>query len=160
MKLLRRHKDQLVYEFSEPEKNLLLAVLDLYPLVPLAHHRLSRAMDDSPKAVANQQLLEESLQADQAETRNWITALITQPGRFKPVKAGLQFTVTRAELETLLQILNDIRIGSWLALGSPEWDTPGNWMLNEETARHGQRLELAGVFEMIFLKTLNGEAVE
>ena len=40
MKLIRASHDQFGFELSQEEKNL-LNILQLYPLVPAAHHRLS-----------------------------------------------------------------------------------------------------------------------
>lgn len=56
----------------------------------------------------------------------------------------------------LLQIFNDVRLGSWLALGSPDVEQKRKKV---SAARPPsplmQRLELAGLFEMFFLKIVH-----
>ena len=154
MKLLRHKPDQFVFVMAPSEQMLLAAILKIFPLVPVTHHRLSRG-PDLPDAEANQQLLAESLAAQQTETRNWVRALLAEPERFKVRPAGFHFAVSRAELEGLLQVMNDVRIGSWLALGSPETEAVAPLLVNEASVRHVQRMHLAAFFQTIFLAAVN-----
>jgi len=55
-----------------------------------------------------------------------------------------------------LQALNDVRVGSWIALGSPDLEERPQLAINEKTARHIWTMELAGEFEMFFLSTVDG----
>ena len=157
MKLVSRQNDRFIFEMNEPEKSLLLAILKLFPLSPLSHPRRRLGKNTrSPDAEANQQLLEESLKAQQAEGQKWVAQMFAKPDRFKPAGTGFRFSITRREVEQLLQVLNDVRIGSWIALDSPENDEYERLLPNRQTAVHVQRLELAGVFEMFFLKAVSG----
>ena len=54
----------------------------------------------------------------------------------------------------VLQVLNDVRVGSWIALGSPEVLYDENIPLNDKPTPHLQSMEIAGAFEMIFLNSL------
>jgi len=63
------------------------------------------------------------------------------------------FSRTIAEIEWLLQILNDVRVGSWLSLGSPDEELELS-LLNAKTAPHFWTMQLAGEFEMRLLKAL------
>lgn len=157
MKFIGRHEEQLVFEMTVREKSLFLAILGLYPQVPQSHHRLSQQAD-LPDAEANRRLLEESLKAQKAESQKWITTAFKEPGRFKPGKTGFYLTIKRPELEMLLQIFNDVRIGSWLTLGSPGIRQKKKLVPNPQTAPFIQRMELAGAFEMFFLKAIRDEA--
>jgi hypothetical protein len=157
VKFIGRHEEQLVFEMTVREKSLFLAILGLYPQVPQSHHRLSQ-QSDLPDAEANQRLLEESLKAQKAESRKWITTTFKEPDRFKPGKTGFYLTIKRPELEMLLQIFNDVRIGSWLTLGSPAAGQKKKLVPTPQTAPFIQRMELAGAFEMFFLKTIRDEA--
>lgn len=157
MKLVRRQKNQLQFEVSQHEKKLLAAVLKLFPLVPVTHHRLSKTAD-IPQPEENQRLLEESIQAQQNENRQLLAALLNDAGRFQPCEAGFRFTLNRAEIEWLLQVLNDVRVGSWLALGSPDLEREKQLALNAQSLMHLQRMELAGMFEMFFLNAVGGAA--
>ena len=69
MKFIGRNGEQFVFEMTAREKSLFLAILGLYPQVPQSHHRLSQQAD-LPDAQANQRLLEESLKAQKAESRD------------------------------------------------------------------------------------------
>ena len=42
MKLIQRDGEDFVFHISKREKRLLLEMLNLYPLIPTAHHRVSR----------------------------------------------------------------------------------------------------------------------
>jgi hypothetical protein len=155
MKLHRRQKEKLVFRCSPQEASLLLNLLNLFPLVPLSHHRLTRKPQDHPKDEENQRLLEEAVKAEQAETVKWIQALTEKEAPFKPVKGAMQFALTPAELELVLQVLNDVRVGSWLTLGSPEAGQEEPLLAKPETEMHVHRMELAGLLQMSLLKALN-----
>ena len=59
MKFVRSKLNHLVFQLGRREHQLLVDLLQLYPLIPTRHHRLSRTAD--PHAVqADQQLLEEA----------------------------------------------------------------------------------------------------
>ncbi len=159
MKFIGREQEQFVIEMNDQEKSLFLAILSLFPQVPAAHHQLSR-QDGLPDADANQHLLEESLKAQKDESRQWITVTFKNPDRFQPVKTGetelhLHLTVSRPEIEILLQIFNDVRLGSWLALGSPDLGQKKKPAPSRQTTPFIQRMELAGLFEMFFLKIIH-----
>jgi hypothetical protein len=158
VKFIGRQEEQFVFEMIEQEKFLLLTLLSLYPQVPLSHHRLSQNQKDLPDAGANQHLLEEALKAQKEESQKWLASTFKEPERFKPGKDGFFLTITRPEIETLLQMFNDVRIGSWLALGSPDLEQKKELKPNRQTAPFLQRMELAGLFEMFFLRIIHQQA--
>ena len=92
----------------------MLQVLAPYPVVPASHHRLSKDRH-IPNREENQQLLEESLTTQREENKKQIAALLNEPQRFMEGVGGCQVGFTRGEIEWLLQVLNDVRVGSWLA---------------------------------------------
>jgi len=155
VKLIRTRRDQLVFEISRPEKALLLEVLRLYPLVSPTHRRLSQK-PNAARSDDHQRLLEESLAAQREENRRHIRGLLDEPGRFQTSPTGFHFKITRPEIEWLLQVLNDVRIGSWIALGSPDTQHEQQIAFDKETAPHVRSMELAGAFEMVFLAALTG----
>jgi hypothetical protein len=155
MKLIRIKGEQLVFEISRREKGLLFEILKLYPLVSPAQYRLSQT---APAGQFNdhQRLLEESLAAQREENRKNVRALLTEPGRFQSAPEGLLLKITRSGTDWLLQVLNDIRVGSWIALGSPDPEQEDKILLNEKTAPQFRSMEIAGAFEMVFLNALSG----
>ncbi len=153
MKLIRAQGEYSVFEISKREKGLLLEVLNLYPLIPTTHYRLSKKAGTT-KEDENQRLLEESLAAHRKENRKLILAMLNEPERFQTKDSGYHFKLSRSEIEWLLQVLNDVRVGCWIALGSPETLYGKNIPLNDKTAPHIRSMEIAGAFEMIFLNSL------
>ena len=153
MKLAKATKSRLVFELGQREKRSLPQILKLYPCVPPAHHVLSksgRLADD----VANQQLLDEALAEQRAENKNQVQALLTDPRKFEQTETGARLSLSPAEVEWLMQVLNDIRVGSWVFLGSPE-NRPTE--LNTATAPHFLAMEMAGYFQMQLLEALGRE---
>jgi hypothetical protein len=151
VKFLRADKDCQVFQLHEREKQLLVHTLKLYPLVPAAHHRLSQG-SATEQAEENQRLLEEALAEQREENRREVLALLEEPQRFRSTKTGLELTLSPPQIEWLLQVLNDVRVGSWLMLGKPEQgDEP---KVTEANAKYLLALELCGLFESSLLAGL------
>jgi len=154
MKLVKKGNDQLVLELGKREKELLLALLSRYPVIPASHQPLSRSLA-TDQLEADQRLLEEALAEQRREHKRHLDELVADPQRLHDTETGSRLTLTSSEIEWLLQVLNDIRVGSWLRLGSPE-KLAWNAGLNEATAPHVWAMELAGNFQMNLLKVLGG----
>ena len=153
MKLLRKTKARRVFQLDPMESRVLPQVLALYPRIPPAHQTLSKSAPP-PDAEACQRLLDEALAEQRAENKRLLLDLLADPRRFKETAAGSRLSLSLPEAEWLLQILNDIRVGSWLLLGSPE---QGTETLTEATAPHYGAMELAGYFQMELLQGLEGK---
>ena len=151
MKLLRADKNGHVFHLGQREKQLLLETLKLYPLVPASHHRLSKG-DSAQQPDENQRLLEESLAERRQENRRQVLAMLNEPQRFRETKSGSELTLAPSQVEWLLQVLNDVRVGSWLALGEPKpGEEPAVTKLN---AKYHLALDLCGYFESALLAAL------
>jgi hypothetical protein len=155
MKLFPTNAASCGFEFTPQEKQLFFEVLALYPLTPPAHQRLSRT--PGPDDAENQKLLEEALAAHRQETRQRVQALLTDPRSFQAQGEGYSWTVSREDLEWLLQVLNDVRVGSWLALGSPKLSPAPKLPSTPEAWAHRRAMDIAGGFEMLFIAALAGE---
>jgi len=86
------------------------------------------------------------------ENRRHIAGFLAEPNRFKPQNDELHWSVQTWETEWLLQVLNDIRIGAWLALGEPENFEQA--AMSDEAAPLWAAMELAGYFETELLAAL------
>ena len=150
MKLIGTEKDQLLLQFGRREKELLQTLLQRYPRVPPSHHKLSKSPTLDP---ANQHLLDEALAEHRAENHKQLSSLLTDPRRWTEHHPGWRLSLARGEVEWLLQVLNDIRVGSWVLLGSPEEHLE---VLDENTAPHVWAMEIAGSFQMALLHLLEG----
>ena len=153
MRLLKAAKGRWVFELGEVEKTLLVKVLTLYPMVPADYPKISRGSEQAE----NQKLLDEALAAVREENKLRVTGFLEARGRFRPGKEGEELHLKRGELEWLLQILNDIRVGSWLRLGSPEGPRETLEALNEKSAPLVWALQVSGHFEMFFLLALSDD---
>lgn len=145
-----RGAGQFQLHLSQHEKILLLEVLKLYPRISSAHHRLSKS-SNLPNLAADQRLLDEALAEQRAKNKQQLDELLANPQRFEETPKSLRLSLSRAEFEWLLQILNDIRVGSWIHLGSPEDLRPP---LNEVNATHFWNMEMASYFEAQLLDAL------
>jgi hypothetical protein len=150
VRLVKSSKDSFEFHLGRREKTLLLNLLKLYPAMPPAHHRLSKSTVDE----GSQALLDEALAEQRAANQAQIGKMIDEPVRWTQVEKGWRLTLSAAELEALLQVLNDIRVGHWVLLGSPE-DKWGE--LTEATTPHLWAMEMAGAFEVALLGALERE---
>jgi hypothetical protein len=153
VKLIRTTKAKLVFQLGRHEKRLLRDVLNRYPRIPPAHQPLSKS-GRVPDRDANQRLLDEALAEQRAENKKQLQALLAAPNRFQETPAGCQLSLARSEMEWLLQVLNDIRVGSWICLGSPEEKLPST---TTAMARDYWMMEMAGCFQAQLLEALEGE---
>jgi hypothetical protein len=142
-------RKRLVFSLSKREKSLLLRLLTFYPCIPPAHHQPLSRSTRLPDPEGSQGLLDEALAEQRADNKKQIEALLAHPGRFQEDGTGVRFSVSPTELEWLLQVLNDIRIGNWIRLGSPEEKIGA---INEQTAPHLWAMELAGYFQSNLLE--------
>jgi hypothetical protein len=155
MKLLRKDGDEFEFEFAPVEKGLLFHLLGSYPVVPLAHHKLSKGRK-LPDQAENQELLSEAVRSHRAENQRDIAALLNNAGRFKDGKVSTRAVFRRGEVELLLQVLNDVRVGNWLAAGSPNLQQEQQLQHDKPALQKMMLMELAGGFEMLLLGAVSG----
>ncbi len=151
MNFIKADKDKFSFQIGAKEKRLLFQVLGLYPLIPSAHAQLSK----SEERAEDQQLLEQALTAQRQEHKKRVQAMLKARSFFRANKKGFRFSLKAAQVEWLLQVLNDVRVGSWLALGSPDGALEILAALNEKTAPYLWAMEVAGQFQMELLKSLS-----
>jgi len=157
VKLVRRAADTFVFDMGKREKRLLLEVLKLYPLIPTAHHRVSKAAD-ATQLRENQKLLEEALGERKQQNKRLLLAMLNDGQRFKETDSGCQLTLSSRQTEWLLQVVNDIRVGSWLVLGEPDEKTGKPIELSKENARYYAAMEFCGYFQMVLLDALEAQS--
>jgi hypothetical protein len=142
------------FQLERDEKRMLFQVLRAYPLIPIAHHRLSKTEENRE----DQQLLEEALTAQRRENKKQVRILLAAKTRFQANQNGWRWSLTAAQIEWLLQVLNDVRIGAWLAIGSPDGQMETIATFNEKTAPYFWAMEVSGHFQAVLLKALNDSA--
>lgn len=150
MKLLRVENDRRVFELAKGEKDLLEIALGFYPVIPSAHQRLSKSSQPND---ANQHLLDEALAEQRKENKKLVQDLLSNPRRFRETEDSVEMTLSAAEIEWLLQVLNDVQVGNWILLGSPE--KRPRFSLNSENARHVLAMDLACMFQSELLEAIH-----
>jgi len=151
--LLQAGKDKFVFRLGEGERTLLEAILKLYPRVTSSQTLSGRSGKPSPGKEA-QALLEEALAEQRAENKKTLDSFLTDSKRFQKHEDSWRFSLTPTEADWLLQVLNDVRVGSWIVLGSPESHLE---ILNQKNARDYWAMEIAGRFEAVLLEALAGK---
>jgi hypothetical protein len=152
VKLLSRDDASVVFLIGKRERQMLLKLLERYPVLTTAHHHATHGSADHLEET--EQLLREALGEQQKQIKQLLRQMLAEPERFVENDLGFKFTVKPGELEWLLQVLNDVRIGSWVQLGAP---TPENQVqppLNEENVQLAWAIEIAGLFESALLEAL------
>ena len=153
MKLVTTKGDSFVFQISKREKRLLLEVLKLYPLIPAAHHRITRNTD-SKQITENQKLLNDALAERTRENKRQLLGMLKEENRFQEAAGGYRFTLGPPQTEWLLQVLNDIRVGSWVMLGEPDETKRKTPDLKGEGALYYAAMEFCGYLEMALLNAI------
>lgn len=152
MRLLRIENDKYVFRLGKGEKELLAVVLGLYPVIPAAHQPISKSA-----AIANntnQHLLDEALAEQRNENKKLVASFLADSGRFHESESSTRMTVTAAEIEWLLQVLNDVHVGNWILLGSPDEQSP-ELIPTDKNARFIGAMELARWFQSDLLSAFS-----
>ena len=155
MKLKRRAGSDFGLELSAMEKHFLCDLLLLYPLIPASHHRQRTKLTSPEAAAPDADLIEEALREQRAQNREQVQAMLSEKGRFRKVGAGYSLQLARPQIEWLLQVLNDIRVGSWILLGEPDEMKGKKPVLNEQNSYYLWVMDLAACFEAALLEALN-----
>jgi hypothetical protein len=144
MKLLKQDGPVWKYGLEQKEAMLLRGLVAQFPLATVTPAKITRNGTDA-KSAERERLLNESLAKHREDLKRQAGKLLS--ARLKSGKDGWRLSVSAEEREVLLQLLNDIRVESWHALGDPEdlEALPAN--LSEADLRHHQMLHLAGWFE-------------
>ena len=100
---------------------------------------------------SNQHLLEEALAEHRNENKKQLDAMLQEPGRFEDSPTGYRLSLSAGQVEWLLQVFNDIRVGSWLQLGSPDEKKGKRLRINLKNARYVWAMELSGHFQYVLL---------
>lgn len=149
MKLLKQSGGTRQYALEQREGVLLRMLIEGFPPPAGVAVKISRTGAGS-KSAERQRLLDESLAGHRQELKTKGRKLLAT--RLKSTIDGLRLSLTPDQRETLLQLLNDIRVESWHELGEPEnLDTPPPKAAGGQLRQH-QLMHLAGYFEWQLLE--------
>jgi len=149
MRLARQAGESWQYLMSSHEAHMLAAMLKDFPLTVLGPAQFSKT-EDHPLAAEREKLLVESLAEHRNELKGLAVNLLAK-AKWKTMENGQLLSLTTEAREVLLQILNDIRIGCWEALGQPEsLEEP---VTNNRELAYQTLMNWAGYFEMNLLES-------
>jgi len=154
MKLLKHGGEEWKYALEPKEGMLFRTLVKEFPLAPAAAVKISRTGADAGSA-ERERLLSESLAQHRQELKKLAGKLVG--ANLKPVKDGWRLSVNVNERELLLQLLNDIRVESWHALGEPESLEGLLPPASEVDLRHHNLMHLAGYFEWKLIEVRSPE---
>jgi len=158
VKLVRASQEHLILNVTHGERHMFTEVLNLYPVVPAAYQPLSRSLKERNQG-EELELLHEALSEQREALRRQVQEWLAVKHRFRPVQSGFNFTLLRSDVDWLLQVLNDVRVGHWLLLGSPEemLDIDEVKQLQPELHRTWLAMEISGMFQMEILQALESD---
>jgi hypothetical protein len=93
MKLIQADQKRFRFEMNPGEKQGLTRILKLYPLVPVAHHRLSKG-HPIPHQEEGEQMLAEALKSQREENRQQVGGWLNESRRFVECAGGYQVGLT------------------------------------------------------------------
>lgn len=137
------------YELNGEDVESLRFLVKQFPITAFAPARVSKT-DAGSKAVEREKLINESLQAHREELKRKARGLVLRE-RFKTSEGKQFYRISWRARETMLQILNDIRVESWRILGEPEDPEAVVFRVPGEKFKYYHFMRLAGYFEYHFL---------
>lgn len=155
MRVLRRD-ERVVFYLQPAETERFQALLARYPCIPPGHHRFSRTAAGEA-AAENQALLDEALDAQRKELRVHLATFLADPERCQQLKRTWRMILSPGDADWLLRVLNDIHVGSWIRLGSPDFQAGVRVKVNDETIPHLWAMGLSGDFESALIRVLSSD---
>jgi hypothetical protein len=155
VKLLEKTNNSSLFLNGKKERELLAAILQRYPVLIASHFSERSMAGGHSESVKNHELLQEALAEQQRENKRQLEEMLCQPGRFVEDELGFKFHLSGEEVEWLLQVLNDVRVGTWVQLGEPESESYLlNTQITEQNLHLAWTMEMAGLFQHELLKAL------
>ena len=149
MKVLERGPDGWRYELDQREALYLRALLHKFPVTANHATKITKT-DTDPKAAERESLLNASLAEHREKLKAQARGLVAAD-KLTAEANHWQLRLDPEEREMLLQILNDIRVGSWHSLGGPENLSSLGAAPTENELPYRALMEMAGYFEFKLL---------
>ena len=160
MKFIRSNKSGktgpiLIFHINKREKQWLLNTLKMYPILDASYHQFSKGKESVNQA--EQKLLEEEMAAQRKDHKKKLDQFLDGEQRFLLESPDtFRFTITPEQSEWLLQVLNEVRVGSWVRLGRPEMEAARKLVLKKDKAIYFAAMEMSGYFQMALLEAFKG----
>ncbi|MFN7137940.1 MAG: hypothetical protein ACK4UN_01230 [Limisphaerales bacterium] len=151
MNLVGFDGERYIFEFRRREREVFAAILRLYPVLNPDYHQLSRSNVKDTRVEESQALLQEAM-AEQREANRKQVAQFLEEGNWEEHENRFRVSITKENMEWLLQVLNDIRVGSWVILGKPDPDAGDKPKVTLSNMPYAGAMELCGYFQMALLE--------
>ena len=119
MRLVESKAGLFVFQIAKRERVLLTHVLKMFPVGSEPVGPISKS-GDVEKMAGYEQSLAEALAEQRSEHKRLMDAFLGEQARFAEVKGGFQVRLTTVQLDWLLRVLNEVRVGLWVKLGRPQ----------------------------------------
>ncbi len=119
MKLVEAKDGLYVFHVAKRERALLIHVLKLFPVGSEPVGPISKS-GDAENLAEYEESLAEALAEQRGEHKRLVDAFLGEEGRFAEDKRGFRLRLTTAQMDWLLRVLNEVRVGLWVKLGRPE----------------------------------------
>ena len=156
MKVIRQEGGQFELQMEEAEWESFSNLLSQYPLTPADHHSLNSKTNPDPDLKESDQWLRDSVSNHQTDREiqinKWIQSIkpvdtdaeITYPVPFDPERA-----------DWLIEILNDLRVGSWMSLDCPTTEDLTSKSWESKDWPRIWTMEASGMYQSILLQALS-----
>ena len=153
MRVFEKTDSALVLELGVAETDFLKQILSDYPLAANESRRFS-AFADAGEVWENTTLLQSSLrehaQTNRAKLRLWLDS----PETWKHFPDRTLLFLKTEDCSWFLQILNDLRIGSWRKLDCPEQEELDSIEINRENAHPLLAMKVSGFLQTLILNAI------
>jgi hypothetical protein len=153
---IEQEGDHFVFEFQRRERQVFVAILELYPVLNPDYHQVSRTESGDKRVQESQSLLHEALAEQRAKNKKRVTEFLDDEN-WERHEGRFRVKLTSEEIEWLLQVLNDVRVGSWVILGKPDNERGEKPEISIEKMPYAGALELSGYFQMALLQKWRNE---
>ncbi len=151
MRFLERSDTATVIAINETETTFLKATLSKYPLVTNENRELTRS-DDHDELEEDTELLRSSIKEHTDQSKTKLSEWLASDKIFTPKDSEWLLNVPNEDLDWFLQILNDLRVGSWQQLKCPSPEEIQALPLTPETVEPLWTMELAGLLQSFLLR--------
>ncbi len=156
MKVIRQEGGQFELQMEEEEWESFSDLLAQYPLTPADHHSLNSKSNPDPDLKESEQWLRDSVSNHQtdreAQIKKWIQS-IKPSNNDADLMYPISFDPERADW--LIEILNDLRVGSWMSLDCPSADELSGKSWESKGWPRIWIMEASGMYESILLQALS-----
>ncbi len=143
MKLVQANGKSFIFEFRSRERQLLGAILQLYPMLNPDYHQVSRTA--SPEEIAETEALLREAMTEQRQKNKRLVAEFLDEKNWPMTEDGRHhLSFSPEKVEWLLQVLNDVRVGSWVKLGKPDNEHGEKINTSIENLPYAGALEFSG----------------